>query len=537
MAMQLDRGRLDKFGGQRFVNEVTEKGIYNDGDGLRLEVGKGGGESKSWVHRYMSPTLKRERYMGLGPAKDVTLADARAKLRENRILLRRGIDPMVQADADEQKRREELARQDTFRQVAEQWFRNNEGDWEPATVLVHRHRLEKHIYPFVDDVTGSKCADLPIQKFDMRPADSRATTLVENLIRPFHRKQRNTFDKLQQDMAGILATAIAKRYFLGENAASMRKDSPLRVLFGNSKYKPKPLDHLPYEQIPEFMAKLRARIANANTLRAGSSDPRCQVCASPHINEINAAREAGATLDHLAARFGMHRATIYRHLRGHSDRTGMPTKIRAPVGAFALQCIVLIPGRKMELKRAEWNDLQEIDGVRCLVWPAERDSGRQGHKVGKKTGKAYVIPLSTQAAAVIDSMKKWQTASGIKSKYIFPGGQGGGNPSTHLGHSTVNKYLNVSLGYPHITVHGFRHTFGNWADANDYPDTNSEIVLGHIVGGKTRNSYKDDIKRLRKNRDMLQHYANYCDGGAPLPSQETGSNLANFMKEKAARRA
>jgi hypothetical protein len=46
-----------------------------DGDGLRLYVDKHG--NASWLFRFKSPVTGKERFMGLGPLRDVRLADAR----------------------------------------------------------------------------------------------------------------------------------------------------------------------------------------------------------------------------------------------------------------------------------------------------------------------------------------------------------------------------------------------------------------------------------------------------------------------------
>jgi hypothetical protein len=44
----------------------------SDGGGLGLDVDKNG--NRAWIFRYKSPTTGRDRFMGLGPANDVTLA-------------------------------------------------------------------------------------------------------------------------------------------------------------------------------------------------------------------------------------------------------------------------------------------------------------------------------------------------------------------------------------------------------------------------------------------------------------------------------
>jgi hypothetical protein len=47
----------------------------SDGGGLRLDVDKNG--NASWLFRFKSPVTRKERFMGLGPLRDVGLADAR----------------------------------------------------------------------------------------------------------------------------------------------------------------------------------------------------------------------------------------------------------------------------------------------------------------------------------------------------------------------------------------------------------------------------------------------------------------------------
>ena len=57
------------------VQKATKRGLYGDGLGLWLQVGRCG--TKSWLLRYM--INGKARYMGLGPVHSVSLPEARER--------------------------------------------------------------------------------------------------------------------------------------------------------------------------------------------------------------------------------------------------------------------------------------------------------------------------------------------------------------------------------------------------------------------------------------------------------------------------
>jgi hypothetical protein len=91
------------------LKALTKPGRYGDGGGLWLQVRDA--EHRSWLFRYS--IAGRQRQMGLGPAADVTLADARELARQCRTAVRRRQDPI------EDRRQAKSAARDvsTFRQV------------------------------------------------------------------------------------------------------------------------------------------------------------------------------------------------------------------------------------------------------------------------------------------------------------------------------------------------------------------------------------------------------------------------------------
>ena len=71
-------------------------GLYADGGGLYLRVGRGG--AKSWCLRYMLEGKARE--MGLGGLSKIGLADARKKASAQRLLLVERVDPLARRKAE-----------------------------------------------------------------------------------------------------------------------------------------------------------------------------------------------------------------------------------------------------------------------------------------------------------------------------------------------------------------------------------------------------------------------------------------------------
>src|SRR5262245_26412259 len=69
-------------------------GWHGDGGGLYLQcsVAADGSISRSWVFRYRANG--RERWMGLGPLRDVSLAEAREKAATARKRRLDGVDPI-----------------------------------------------------------------------------------------------------------------------------------------------------------------------------------------------------------------------------------------------------------------------------------------------------------------------------------------------------------------------------------------------------------------------------------------------------------
>ena len=116
---------------QANVASLTVPGKYRFGPGLYLQVS--GPDAKSWFYRY---TVRgKERFMGLGSARDVTLAQARKRVDELRITqVSKKIDPLAERKAIAEAERAAKAKAVPFRTRAEQYITAHEGEWRKPSV-------------------------------------------------------------------------------------------------------------------------------------------------------------------------------------------------------------------------------------------------------------------------------------------------------------------------------------------------------------------------------------------------------------------
>lgn len=71
------------------------------------------------------------------------------------------------------------------------------------------------------------------------------------------------------------------------------------------------------------------------------------------------------------------------------------------------------------------------------------------------------------------------------------------------------------MGFGHITVHGFRSTFKDWAsETTDFPDDLSEAALAHRIRDKAKAAYKRG-SMIEKRRQLMSAWAEYCLSDRP----------------------
>jgi integrase len=234
------------------VNQAKRRGYYGDGGGLFLQVSPGG--AKSWVFRFKERGRLRE--MGLGPIHTVSLAEARQKALECRKVRLDGRDPIEARRAECVQVRLDAAKAMTFAACAERYIAAHKVAWKndkhaaqwPAT-------LGTYVYP----VFGS----LPVQAVDVG--------LVMKALEPIWQGKPETASRLRGRIEAVLDWAKVRGYRNGENPARWRghldhllpapskaKSAKRRVTGKGEHYAA-----MPFDLVPEFVAKLRAREAVA----------------------------------------------------------------------------------------------------------------------------------------------------------------------------------------------------------------------------------------------------------------------------------
>jgi integrase len=228
----------------RTVEQAKKPGYHGDGNGLVLRVADGG--SKVWLYRYKADGRVRE--MGLGPIRDVSLAEARDAAREARRLRRAGIDPI---DAKRERKvaaRIDAAKAMTFSQCAAAYIENHRASWSNAK---HAAQWESTLRAYAYPVFGN----LPVAAVD--------TALVVKVLDPIWSAKPETASRLRGRIESVLDFATVRGHRAGENPARWKGHLKEALPSINKVRKVRHHPALPYAEIGAFVANLRQREGGA----------------------------------------------------------------------------------------------------------------------------------------------------------------------------------------------------------------------------------------------------------------------------------
>src|SRR5262249_55921059 len=233
---------------QRTLNRLTNKfvegrrqpGMYADGGSLYLRVAEGG--SKQWVFRYAAKGRLHDMGLGAVAPRGFTLAQAREKAREARLLRLEGLDPIEAKRARVAALEAADAKAMTFKQCAEGFIKDNEKEWTSAA---HRQQWTATLATYVYPVLG----DLPVAAID--------TPLVLKVIKPLWGDKTETASRVRGRIEAILGWATVHHYRSGDNPARwqglLEHALPAKAKIAKTEHHAA----LPYAEVPAFMAKLQ----------------------------------------------------------------------------------------------------------------------------------------------------------------------------------------------------------------------------------------------------------------------------------------
>lgn len=201
-------------------------GRHADTHGLYLIVRDTG--SRSWMLRLQHRGQRRD--FGLGPVRDVSLADARILASDYRKIVRRGLDPV-----------KELGLRGTtapsFEKVARSCYEAMKGGWKNQRHASWLSSLENHVFPSIGKM----------------PIDAIDSTVVLDVLEPVWLAIPDTARRILQRIGTVLDYAHIKGFVPEEvSLRSVTRGLPRQTRKVTHR------EALAYADVPAFMAKLLA---------------------------------------------------------------------------------------------------------------------------------------------------------------------------------------------------------------------------------------------------------------------------------------
>jgi integrase len=203
--------------------------------------------SAHWLLRWQRD--KRVHHMGLGSARDLPLAAAREKAREQRERIARDIDPLALKRAERAARIAAEAKQVTFKQAAERYHEAHEKSWSAHYANEFLSSLERWAYAHI----GS----LDVAAIDK----DRVLHVLEQQTREggsFWHQRVVTADRVRNRIERVIDFATVRGWRSGDNPARWRGYLQQALPAPRKVASITHLAALPYAQVPALMATLAA---------------------------------------------------------------------------------------------------------------------------------------------------------------------------------------------------------------------------------------------------------------------------------------
>jgi len=218
------------------VRRASKPGLHADGNGLYLSVSKSG--SKSWAYIYSRSKKRVE--LGLGPVHAVSLGQARERALEAASLRAQGIDPKQHW---RHSGRDQVV---TFGMAALHLIDGRKDGWKNAK---HRQQWRNTLETYAATIWD-------------RSVDEISVDDVLGILQPIWNSKQETATRVRGRIEAVLDAAKVRGLRSGENPAAWR--GSLALLLPKPRKGPKRHQPaMPYGDVPDFMAHLRARHGQA----------------------------------------------------------------------------------------------------------------------------------------------------------------------------------------------------------------------------------------------------------------------------------
>jgi integrase len=227
---------IEKLTGKQIRNAAP--GYHADGGGLYLQKRKGG--LGSWIFRYMRNG--KETWLGLGSLDTINVVEAREEARQMRQMLLAGKDPAI----ERRERRAEQVKQSAatilFRDAWARVVAARKDEWKKSG---DSPRQWESSLASIDRALGN----MPCHLID--------TNMVRAALESKWKQTQATAERTRQRIEAVLDWAAVHTGRTGSPNPARWKGNLEHVLRDTAEVKHH--EALPYDQIPEFMSRLRAR--------------------------------------------------------------------------------------------------------------------------------------------------------------------------------------------------------------------------------------------------------------------------------------
>jgi len=216
------------------INKIKQKGIYSDGDGLRLRVDKN--NNKNWVFRYSM--FGKSKDMGLGKFPIVTLSDARQKLVNAKKIIYEGKDPIK---LKKEKQIELKRKSITFKKIRDEFIETFQVEWSNSK---HKNQWINTLKTYADPIIG-----------DLAPSEIK-THHVLSILKPIWSSKHETASRVRQRLERIFSYCIASDFMDRPNPASLKDNLEFLLPKVSKSLSVQHLRSLDYQGLPFLIPKL-----------------------------------------------------------------------------------------------------------------------------------------------------------------------------------------------------------------------------------------------------------------------------------------